>query len=382
MKGNIKNKREIVDYISKIEKAELDFKQNKTTQPLKTKSWILIRLLNNFRLVFLSSIDFLILIISKKRRGGDFLFLAKNFTVNESSGKLVFRLPYPKFDKNTVLINHSKIDHISSINNLKVFNLGPLILMISAFLPKKKQRFIQHFFAYKILNDLLIYIKKPKSVSTLCFYDMNGLSLVFSKYRGEFELIEIQHGSIVNYPPYLEPCIIKPADTFYVKNSETIAFIKANLAKNFQCNYELIKYPEVIRKKKSGINILYASTIEFNGFHPLFVKFLNEQTLKDLNLIIRLHPREREKEDIFRSFISKFDVKFEFDTSKNWLESNVIENLFVVSPWSSTIEDAYDNGYISIIIDPVGKDRYSHLINGKSCIYSDDLIKTLTELTD
>ncbi len=376
-------KYKLIDYIIKIEKAELEFKKNKVPAQPKVEGDPYLKGFKLVKLLALSLFDLFCLILNsfKNSEQKTILYLARNFTVLDENGNLYYRLPLPVIDENTILINHSKIDFIRKVNNKRVYNIGHLIKFISLFYINK-EKFINHFCAYKKINEILVLILKPKSIITLCFYDMNGLSLIFSKCRSKFELIEIQHGSIINYPPYLEPCIYKPADTFYVKNIETIAFLKANLAKNFECKYELIKYPEVPRMKKPGINILYASTIEFNGFHPVFIKFLKEQTLKELNLIIRLHPREREKEDIFRSFISKFDVKFEFDNSKNWLESNVIENLFVVSPWSSTIEDAYDNGYISIIIDPVGKERYSHLINGKSSIYTDDLIKTLTELTD
>ncbi|HAW08139.1 MAG TPA: hypothetical protein DCW42_03070, partial [Bacteroidetes bacterium] len=77
--------------------------------------------------------------------------------------------------------------------------------------------------------------------------------------------------------------------------------------------------------------------------------------------------------------INKFHIKYTFDDSENWLVGNPIKNLIVISPWSSSIEDSYDNGFITIIIDPVGKERYKHLIDNKRCFYSDNIFKTLVE---
>jgi hypothetical protein len=49
----------------------------------------------------------------------------------------------------------------------------------------------------------------------------------------------------------------------------------------------------------------------------------------------------------------------------------------VIYPWSYTLEDAYDNGFTAITIDPVGKERYSHLIDGERFYYSDDLVNLI-----
>lgn len=51
--------------------------------------------------------------------------------------------------------------------------------------------------------------------------------------------------------------------------------------------------------------------------------------------------------------------------------------MIVISPWSSTLEDAYDNGFVAITIDKVGKERFRHLIDNLRFYYSDDLTSTL-----
>ena len=57
-------------------------------------------------------------------------------------------------------------------------------------------------------------------------------------------------------------------------------------------------------------------------------------------------------------------------------------NLIVISPWSSTLEDAYDNNFVAITIDKVGKKRYSHLINNKNFFFSDNIYETIKIITD
>ena len=109
--------------------------------------------------------------------------------------------------------------------------------------------------------------------------------------------------------------------------------------------------------------------------------FLKLSDSLDIYLKIRLHPREKDKRVLFKDQMKGYNIKYDFDDSENWLVSNDISNLIVVSPWSSTIEDAYDNGFQTIIIDKVGKKRYSHLIDNKICFFSQDLFNLLIKQT-
>ena len=108
----------------------------------------------------------------------------------------------------------------------------------------------------------------------LWFYDLNSLSLIFSEYRSRVNLIEVQHGSIINYPPYVKAAPVKIADLFYVKNQSTIDYLKTHLCANFPAEYKLIPYPQNSRKFVPGLHLFYASTVEFNGLHPVSLDFL------------------------------------------------------------------------------------------------------------
>jgi len=167
-----------------------------------------------------------------------------------------------------------------------------------------------------------------------------------------------------------------------VKNEPTIHYLQEHLCKNFTCQYKIIPYPKKEMSYQEGIHILYASTVDFNGFHPAFIRFLATNKHSNLHLKIRLHPRERtpEKELLFREELEKYAVNYTFDNSKNWVEANSIQNLIVISPWSSCIEDAYDNNLKSIVIDKAGQERYKHLIDGKMCYFSEDIEKTILEI--
>ena len=52
----------------------------------------------------------------------------------------------------------------------------------------------------------------------------------------------------------------------------------------------------------------------------------------------------------------------------------------MITPWSSVVEEAYDNDIVTVIIDPFGKERFHDLIDNRLCYYSTDLNKTLKEI--
>ncbi len=322
------------------------------------------------------SLMLLVIVIKNKTRNKRFIFTAKNFSVTVN-GELEDRIVKPLFNGNVIFINHSKVYWLKTLNGQKVYNIGGVVWFCSKLFFLGHSLLMKLFFAHRLVNDSFIKFIKGKEIYTLCYYDLNGLSLVFSKHRDSFKLIEIQHGSIVNYPPYVKPSPVKTADVFYVKNKPTVEYLKTHLCQNFPAEYQLIPYPKGNREFVPGVHILYASTVEFNGLHPVFENFLAHHDIKNLHVIVRLHPRERDKEDLFASQLNKYNVQYEFDRSKNWLAGNHIENLIVVSPWSSSIEDSYDNGFITITIDPVGQERFHHLIDGERCFYSDNLVSLI-----
>jgi len=325
--------------------------------------------------------DYLLLIFLLKfqktsHKNKRIVFTAKNFCT-ETGGCLEDRVVRPLFTENIIFINQSKVIRLNKINDQKVYNLGGLVKLISRLRYKKQSSLMRLFCAYRSVNDSIIRLVYGMELYMLWFYDLNSLALAFSKHRENIRLIEVQHGSIINYPPYIEPAPVRIADVFYVKNSATVEFLSNHLCLNHNSEYRLMPYPESQKKYLPGLHILYASTVEFNGFHPVFKEFLKKNSYKELHLIVRLHPREREKETMFSDELSACGINYEFDHSKNWLEGNGIKNLIVISPWSSTLEDAYDNGYLAITVDVVGKERFKHLIDNTRFYYSDDLSYTL-----
>lgn len=281
--------------------------------------------------------------------------------------------------ENIIYINRGRDTIIKSINGIKTYNIGGVVKLLTFVLKFTNKKRFSTYYAYKIVNNSILKFAKNPKVFSLLYYNLNGLSLVFSKHRSKIKLIEVQHGAIINFPTYSEPSEIKIADIFYVKNQGTINYLKERLNKNFKdIEYRMLPYPKRKTEYKEGKHILYASTIEFNGIHPVFMEYLTELTQDDkVTVYVRLHPREKNKKELFENQLKNIKSNIIFDDSKNWLESNTVKNLIVVSPWSSVIEDAVDNGYRAIILEELGKNRFSYLIDNKNVIFADNLEKII-----
>lgn len=375
---------EIEAYLTRLRDDEIAFKEQQSTlpNPLEHRSGNSLWGYCSRAIFFLRSIlEFFILICVLRWYGASradkrLVYTARNFCT-ERDGALQDRIVTFLPTSTLLFINTSKEYALGKINGRRVYNVGGLVKLVSRLYFRNYSEMMSAFKAHLLVNDLILSGYRGKEVYTLCYYGLNGLSLAFSKHRQHIQLIEVQHGSIINYPPYAEPSPVKIADVFYVKNKATIQYLQSHLCRNHLSEYRLFPYPKKARHVAPGLHILYASTIEFNGLHPVFVKFISEYQGQNLTLTLRLHPREREKEDIFARQLSGCSVPFTFDRSQNWLEGTEIENLIVISPWSSTLEDAYDNGFVAITIDPVGRKRFQHLIDRSRFFYSDDLAATM-----
>lgn len=279
---------------------------------------------------------------------------------------------------NKVYINQGTENIIKLIDGFKVYNIGGIVKLIAYIIHLFDQR-NNLIRAYSFVNDYILSISYSNSIYLLCHYDRNGISVVFSKYRNSSRLIEVQHGGIINYPSYLKPSSIKIADVFIVRNKATVAYLQTHLNQFFKSiEYEILPYPKNTSIRYEGINILYASSIETNGFHPLFLAFLDSSTESNIFLTVRLHPREKNKKAIFEEDLAKYDVNYQFDDSINWLENNKILNLIVISPWSSIIEEAADNKITAIIIDILGQKRYANLIDNQVIYFANAGIQIST----
>ena len=327
---------------------------------------------------FFSFIKLLFLInFNKKISYKNFVFISSNFVTKKDNKNITWLLNDVHID-NIVFINHSKENNFRYINNFPVYNIGGVIKIVDKLLYRNNKLHI--FYASKLINDLIL--KKIKSsVYTFCFYDINSLAVATSKYRKNFNFIEIQHGSIINYPPYEKEIAINIPNIYYVKNAETIHYLKNHLCKNKDgFKYNLLNKKNRVKKNSDKIQLLYASSLEVDGFHPVFIKFLKDNTIKNIHIIIRLHPREKHNLNKFKYEIIKYNISYHFDNSINWKEENNYKNLIVISPWSSIIEEAVDENINTIIIDEIGKKRYSYLLQNSLCKYTNNLEKEIKNI--
>lgn len=361
---------EIIAYIQKLEREEMAFKGRPVgvgAEAPKRGDGFLKKVFQIVKLISVSLFDIFLLIWRKNSwKGHTLVFTAPNFCVRHE-GEWRDRLAAQILNRPVIYLNQSKQFLLDKIAGQKVYNTGGAVLLLS-----KLRRFhpdprINLFYSYRSINDLFLKRSQVEAV-TLCFYDLNGLSLAFSRRRSDFALTEIQHGSVLNYPPYAIPAPVAVADTFYVRNARTADYLKQHLCRNFDAVFHLIPYPEYRRKKAPGLHLFYASTIEFNGFHPLFRTLVSRARPGDFELTVRLHPRERGREELFRQ--ANPSIPILFDHSENWLERDLPANTVVISPWSSCIEEACDNGFQSIVLDPVGEKRYRELILAGKCSFA------------
>jgi len=344
-----------------------------------TNSYNESRTYSNLYKIFIAIKDILslvVMLIFNSSKEFNFIYTGEGLC-HKVEGKYRDRVLEDFVKENVIYINRGRDTIINSVNGIKTYNIGGVVKLLSIFFSYTYKKPLNTYYAYKAVNNFILRFTNKSKVYSLLFYNLNGLSLVMSKHRNKFNLIEVQHGAIINFPTYALTSEIKIADIFYVKNQSTITYLKQHLNKNFKdIDYKILPYPKSKAVYVEGKHILYASTIEFNGIHPLFIKYLNELTLQDnVTVYIRLHPREKNKKDVFEAQLEDIKATIIFDDSKNWLESNLIKNLIVVSPWSSVIEDAVDNGYKTIILEELGKTRFNYLIDNKNVIFADSLEK-------
>lgn len=364
----------LIDVQSKVKGFAISNSNHSKINPFKL-------LLNNFYRISFSILDFNLLIlrlIFNFSKSYNFVYTGEGICL-KVQGQYRDRILENLALENIIYINRGRDTIIKSINGIKTYNIGGVVKLLTFVLKFTNKKRFSTYYAYKIVNNSILKFAKNPKVFSLLYYNLNGLSLVFSKHRSKIQLIEVQHGAIINFPAYSEPSEIKIADIFYVKNQGTINYLKERLNKNFKdIEYRMLPYPKRETEFKEGTHILYASTVEFNGIHPVFMEYLTELTQDDkVTVYIRLHPREKNKKEVFENQLKNIKSNIIFDESKNWLESNTVKNLVVVSPWSSVIEDAVDNGYRAIIIDVVGKERFNYLIDNKNVIFADNLKKIL-----
>ena len=307
------------------------------------------------------------------------IFDLATLLINFKHGKLIFTTPnIPSYEmffekskiEDCTVINYHTTKIFHDFNGERVHNIGLFTKLFDIkFLKRKESKRIYNFYF------LLLKIIKYDEIFIPCYYDNVTLNLVLSKTNKK--ITEIQHGSIINFFPYSRPSPIKLVDEIYVNNEKTKKFLQENLYKNFETKITLkpFKYSDDYEFSESKETIvLYCSSIEVNGIHPVLYAFIKEN--RDFKLKIRMHPRESSKK-IFSDILELIDIEYDFDELKDWKDNMSNYNLIVITPWSSIAEESTELSIKTIIIDPIGRKRFKHLIDNNICQYSNNLKDTL-----
>ncbi len=274
--------------------------------------------------------------------------------------------------ENYIYISYDKYFHIKNIGGVKVYNIGIFVKLLSKLKLYKKLTWQNEFNIWYPVQNFLCKKLASNVIYIPVYSNGAGLSLVFNKYRNNYKLIEVQHGSVINYPPYSFVSNIALVNTFYYRTEEDKHFLKQKLfAKQdvelLQINKQQISFlPETNR-----IEILYINSFEFNEFHPVFKQFINNLPT-NVFIKVRLHPRQLFLEESFSKQLEDKNVNFEIHKYSNWYE-NLASNTCIISPISSVIEEAVHLGLKVIIIDDLGAKRFKYLLNKENCIFTNNL---------
>jgi hypothetical protein len=280
---------------------------------------------------------------------------------------------------NSVFISYDKFNYIKKIEGIRVYNLGVFVRILSRFGFVKKTTKQENYNEWEFVNSIIAKKLTGNKIFVSCYSNECGFSLVFNRYRNNYTLIEIQHGNVINYPPYSFISDRHLVDVFYCRDERSKLFLEDNLFNKFSPKLIVLNTKQVqFLPQTDKVEILYVSSYEFSGFHPVFESFLFSRPA-NCNVKIRLHPRQIDLEDSFIECISKSGVNYEIDRSKFWFESIPL-NTFVISPLSSVIEEAVNLGLKSIIIDSAGAKRYEYLIDNKLCFFSENLSDSILKI--
>lgn len=317
-------------------------------------------------------------------------FKLKSFSINKTSlfyshscfikntQKINFDTLYHNLKPKTnfVYISYDKYNYISKIEGVRVFNIGIFVKLIAKFNYYKKSTHQKDCNIWLPIQNVISKRLNKNTIYIPAYSNGVGLSLVFNTYRKNYSLIEIQHGSVINYPPYSFISNLPLVDVFYYRTENDKHFLEQNLFTNYKVEMREIPKTEIkLLPKTNKIEILYISSYEFNGFHQVFIAYLQTYP-KNVYIRIRLHPRQYHVEKLFENEIKKYKVDYEFQLTPNWYD-NLPENCIIISPFSSIIEEASNANIKTIIIDSLGKKRFEYLINQKKSIYTANIANSI-----
>lgn len=327
---------------------------NNNSVPIKKKTFIL-----KLSIVLRNLIDLLKFLL--KFNHGKIIFTTPNITSYEN-----FFLS--RSFKNTSVLNYHTTKIMNTFSGQKVYNIGFFAKFFNSRFIKRKES-VSTFKFYKLLLNFINY----DQIFIPCYYDEVTCNLIFICKKKK--ITEVQHGSIINFFPYTRPSPIKLVDEIIVNNIQTKNYLEEHLYKDFKVNITLKNEMKLNPVKFCNLKenlILYCSSIEVKGIHPVLYNFLKNHNR--FKLRIRMHPRETSRE-IFNDQLNFKNINYDFDEFNDWKQNLNNYNLIVVTPWSSIAEESTDLSIKTIIIDKIGRDRFKHLIDDNVCIYTNDLKK-------
>ena len=278
------------------------------------------------------------------------------------------------YSNNIVFITYDRFENLDELSGIKVVNLGLIVRLIELInFRQSKLRLQRTLGVWLFLNGVICKRLNGNNVFIPSYSNDLGLSLVFNRYRKNFKLIEVQHTSVINYPPYSIVANVKLVDAFYYRDKNSLDFVKKNIFRNFPVDYHRIEANEkvVLQDNVHRNEILYISSFEYSDVHPTFISYLS-QFPNDYYIKVRLHPRQLQSKVNFVRTLAQLGCNFEFQESKDWFE-DIGKNCIVVSILSSIVEESVGVGLKTIIVDELGAKRFDYLIDNKLCFFSNKL---------
>jgi hypothetical protein len=279
---------------------------------------------------------------------------------------------------NSVFIIYNRDVFYGKISGVKAYNFGLVVRILevysSLFRLKRGQGTLKE---WMILNKEVTRNMVGNEIFIPSYSNDVGLSLVFNPHRENYRLIEVQHTSVINYPPYSIESSIKLVDVFCCRDEVSKNFVNSHIFRKLSVEYCLIESSNKVVLANNGgrKEILYISSFEFSNVHPNFISYLIDFP-STYHIKVRLHPRQFQLRNIFYQTFTDLGCSFEFQETRDWFEG-ISTNCIVVSILSSIVEESVGLGLKTIIVDDLGAKRFDYLIDNRLCFFSNKLVDIL-----
>lgn len=366
-------KKEEIDFINSLHLNMNDYQVKNNMSDMKDEKRV--NIVNNGFQLFSALLDFVKLIIFLKvykSKKVDLFYIHTSF-IRKVDNEYIDVLFDKLINSNAIMINYDRYLSYARINNTKVYNLGIIVKMLQKTNLIKRETLQTNTHNWLFLNNIICRNLNNNNIFIPAYSNEVGFSLVFNNFRNHFKLIEIQHGSVINYPPYAFVSNLKLVDVFYYKNDFSRKYLEEHLFLIHKARMILMPKVKVqFIPKTDFIELLYISSYEHTTLHPVMSSYLESIDISSVNFRLRLHPRQQNLENNFVFLLNKIGVRYELSHTKMWYD-NLPENTYVISPLSSVIEEAIELGLKAVVIDETGFKRYKPIIDNVKCFYTNNL---------